>query len=126
MAENENKPKPALGGRGGPRPGSGRKPGSPNKVTQAQRDKVAATGITPLDYMLDVLRNKRLKREVRMAAAVSAAPYVHPRLAAVEMTGKDGGPIEFTNAKADLARRIARHAGTGKPASPASGDRLTH
>lgn len=73
---------------GGTRKGSGRKAGSPNKATQAQRDEAAASGLTPLDYMLSVMRSEDETEERRLEAAKAAAPYVHPRLSSVDMTAK--------------------------------------
>lgn len=89
--------------RGGKRPGAGRKKGSPNKATAARQKAIAESGITPLDFMLGVMRGSPPENAgpveqiafatLRFEAAKAAAPYVHPRLAAVEHTGKDGGPI---------------------------------
>lgn len=36
-------------------------------------------------------------RQAAQDAARDAAPYIHPKLTAVEHTGKDGGPIEITH-----------------------------
>lgn len=72
--------------RGGKREGAGRKPGSPNKATQEQREAVAASGLTPLDYMLQVMRDLSQDDTKRLDAAKAAAPYVHARLSAVEMS----------------------------------------
>ncbi len=72
----------------------GRKKGTPNKAVAAKAAEVAASGLTPLDYMLSVLRNENNPADVRLDAANKAAPYVHPKLAAVEHTGK----IETDNA----------------------------
>jgi hypothetical protein len=80
--------------RGGARPGAGRPVGVPNKASLARQEAIAASGLTPLDYMLNVLRDDDAPRERRDWAAEKAAPYVHPRLAAVEHAGKDGGPIQ--------------------------------
>lgn len=33
---------------------------------------------------------------LRFEAAKAAAPYIHPRLAAIEHTGKDGGAMEHS------------------------------
>jgi hypothetical protein len=66
----------------------GRKKGTPNKATATTAAEIAASGLTPLDFMLDVLRDDKRKPEERMDAAKAAAPYVHPRLAPVD---KDGG-----------------------------------
>jgi hypothetical protein len=90
-------------GRGGARKGAGRKTGSATKRTREIADKAAEDGLTPLEFMLQVMRaepSPELEpREymaavaLRFEAAKAAAPYVHPRLAAVEVTGKDGGPV---------------------------------
>lgn len=42
--------------RGGKRPGAGRKPGIPNKASQKRQEKIAATGITPLELMIEHMR----------------------------------------------------------------------
>ena len=70
--------------RGGARPGAGRKPGSANKRTREIADAAAAEGVTPLEYMLAILRDEQAAPEARMDAAKSAAPYMHPRLTAIE------------------------------------------
>ena len=44
-------------------------------------------GLTPLDYLLSVMRDEALERDARVDAAKAAAPYVHARLAAVEHSG---------------------------------------
>lgn len=73
--------------KGGKREGAGRKPGVPNKRTAAQAEAIEASGLTPLNYLLSVLRDEGLDREARVDAAKAAAPYVHARLAAVEHSG---------------------------------------
>lgn len=72
---------------GGKREGAGRKPGARNKATIEQREAVAASGMTPLEYMLQVMR-EGTDGAKRLDAAKAAAPYVHPRLAAVEHSGE--------------------------------------
>ena len=69
---------------------------------------MAASGETPLDYMLRVMRDPASDDERRDQMAKAAAPYVHPRLAAIQHTGKDGGPIGHANiSDTELARAIA-------------------
>jgi hypothetical protein len=63
----------------------GRKKGVPNKATAAQAAEIAATGQTPLEYLLGVFRDERRDSDERLKAATAAAPYVHPRLASVEV-----------------------------------------
>lgn len=79
--------------KGGARPGAGRKKGSPNRRTAELQRAVADSGITPLDYLLDVMRNSSDER-MRMSAAQAAAPYVHAKLSSVEVAGPGGGPVE--------------------------------
>lgn len=74
--------------RGGPRPGAGRKAGTPNKASQARQAQVAATGETPLDYMLSVMRDEYASKERRDEMAKAAAPYVHPRLVSKDVNLK--------------------------------------
>ena len=91
---------------GGKREGAGRKKGSSNKATQEKRAAIAASGLTPLDYMLAVLRDENNDHATRMQAAIAAARFVHPTLGSIEHTGKDGGPIE-TKSEIELGRRVA-------------------
>lgn len=67
----------------------GRAKGTPNKATVAKESAVASSGLTPLDYMLSILRDELLASDVRMDAAKAAAPYVHPRRAPVNSDGED-------------------------------------
>jgi hypothetical protein len=78
--------------RGGPRQGAGRKPGVPNKATLAKEAEIAASGLTPLDFLLMVMRDDERDHDVRQDAAKAAAPYVHPKLSAIEANIKG----EFT------------------------------
>jgi hypothetical protein len=70
---------------GGRRAGAGRKPGSGlAKIDAAARRAAMESGITPLDYMLGVMRAEGSTPAQRMEAAKAAAPYVHARLAHIE------------------------------------------
>ena len=111
MIENNQKKS-----KGGKRLGAGRKTGSLTKRTRQIAEAVATHGITPLEVMMKVMHqlyeeagnvqeeelgDKTLANEARikllnMAATVGrhAAPYVHPRLSAIEHTGKDGAPLQ--------------------------------
>lgn len=89
---------------GGKRPGAGRKKGSPNKVTAEKRAEIAASGLTPLEYMLKVMRDEDEDSHRRLSAAQAAAPYVHAKLSSIEVSGKDGGPVEITT----ITRRIVK------------------
>jgi len=87
----------------------GRKKGSQNKATLRREKEIAKGGDTPLEYMLKVMRNPKAKPERRDEAAKAAAPYVHPKLAAVQHTGRNGGPIpivDLTNMTPDDLQRL--------------------
>jgi hypothetical protein len=80
--------------RGGKRPGSGRKPGGKcQKIVNRLKlaEDAAAGGITPLALILEHMRDlwaegtKESKAEAAKLA-VDAAPFIHPRLTAVDMT----------------------------------------
>lgn len=73
--------------RGGARSGAGRKPGATTRFNEEARAKAAEGGIMPLDYLLGVLRDTTKSEEVRIDVAKAAAPYVHAKLAAVELSG---------------------------------------
>lgn len=70
----------------------GRPKGARNKASLRRQRDVEASGITPLEYMLRVMRDPRARTERRDWAAAQAAPYVHPRLATlqsnVNLTGR--------------------------------------
>lgn len=76
--------------RGGARPGAGRKRNKPNKATAAREARVAASGDTPLDYMLKVMRDKKADASRRDDMAKAAAPYVHPKFSSIT-PGPAGG-----------------------------------
>jgi hypothetical protein len=95
--------------RGGKRPGAGRKPGRLSNRTIARKELASAAageGITPLELMLKRMRyyHSLAEREMRKGeeadrhiidaalkaaneSAKDAAPFLHPRLSAVEHTG---------------------------------------
>lgn len=83
--------------RGGKRSGAGRKIGFVSEVKKAviERSRLAANeGETPLEVMLAIMR-KSTNDEDKLKAAMAAAPYVHPRLAAVEHKGDKENPVAF-------------------------------
>ena len=44
----------------------GRKPGTPNKATAAKATAIAASGLTPLDFMLIVMRDESADLQDRL------------------------------------------------------------
>lgn len=89
--------KQSKGIKGGARPGAGRKKGEPNKRTAEIQQAVEQSGLTPLEYMLRVMRDDSQDDQRRLAAANMAAPFVHARLSSVEakVTGADGGALDM-------------------------------
>lgn len=100
-----------MASKGGKRPGAGRKKGQTTRIHEAIKARVLATGETPLEFLLRIMRapeptprkneNPRLfvKRYELWAAqsleaGKAAAPYMHPKLHSVEHKGEGGGPIQ--------------------------------
>ena len=73
---------------GGARKGAGKPKGTTAKIDAEIREQALATGISPLDYMLDLLRNTELAWQDRFEAAKAAAPYVHAKLSSTENSTK--------------------------------------
>lgn len=73
----------------------GRQKGSLNKATARREREIAKSGITPLEYMLKVMRNPKASDDRRDDMAKAAAPYVHPKLASMQHTGPKGGPMQM-------------------------------
>jgi hypothetical protein len=89
---------------GGKRPGAGRKPGVPSQKTIDRlkiAEQAAEEGVLPLELMLTRMRDlwSRNSDEAHREAcevAQACAPFLHPKLASTEYSGKDGGSISFT------------------------------
>ncbi len=107
---------------GGRRKGAGRKPGGVSVATRAKKQlqasilaKAVESGHTPLQVMIETMNeyvaaahalgeqrlvvNERVVTRLnllRTAADIAkdAAPYCHAKLATIEHTGEDDGPIE--------------------------------
>jgi hypothetical protein len=103
-----NQTKSKNTGRGGARRGAGRPAGSATKRTREIADKAMTEGVSPLEFMLAVMRSEdpepkegeeidyrlaQMRLEMRFEAAKAAAPYIHPRLAAVEVSGDPNNPL---------------------------------
>jgi hypothetical protein len=81
---------------GGARPGAGRKRGSLTQKTREVAEKAVASGkALPLDVMLKAMGVHYDNERWDQAAAIAkdAAPYLHAKLASVEHSGPEGGPI---------------------------------
>ncbi len=80
--------------RGGARPGAGRWNGSKGGSGLAPLPKSSLApdlgeGITPLEYMLSVIRDPAVEPFRRDRMAVAAAPYCHPRMSDQRVTKKE-------------------------------------
>ena len=73
----------------------GRPPGGTNKKTAALQKMVAESGITPLEYLLTVMRAPEAEPRERMNAAIAAAPYVHAKLSTVDVKSEHSGQVSF-------------------------------
>jgi hypothetical protein len=82
---------------GGARKGAGRPPGSCVIKSRAIADKASEQGITPLEVMLNTMREalELGGNEAAFPFAKEIAPYMHPRIAAIELTGKDGKELNL-------------------------------
>jgi hypothetical protein len=113
--------KDGRGARPGERRG-GRCKGTPNKRTAALSKAIetfALSGEQPLEVMLSVMRNPELPPMLRFDAACKAAPYVHPKLAAVQHGGKVdlglGARLEAAIRRDEEARANGKDRAPGHP-----------
>lgn len=81
-------------GHGGAREGAGRKRGAVARIDAEARAKVLEEGESPLDFLLRIMRDANADEARRIDAAKAAAPYVHAKLASVEVGNKDDKPFE--------------------------------
>lgn len=111
--------------RGGKRTGAGRPRGAASQRSKAIADRASTEGLTPLEVMLKAMRRHAEKDEWDEASAIAkdAAPYMHPRLASMQHSGPNGGPIptvDLTNMSTDDLDRL--EALFGPLAGSAGGD----
>lgn len=69
----------------GRKTGGGSRLGRRNKATSARLEKERESGLMPLDYMLQVLRDEASNPEDRRWASKEAAPYMHAKLSSTEI-----------------------------------------
>jgi hypothetical protein len=86
--------------RGGRRFGAGRPKGSRNRRTTEMLERVEREGLTPIDFLLGVMRNSELELRDRVNAAGVVCPFVHPRLSVLR-TYID--PDRMTDAELSIA-----------------------
>lgn len=83
-----------MSNHGGKRPGAGRKMSPAKKaLIEAARNVVVSGEETPLEYMLRIMRDPNADMKRRDQMAMGAAPFIHPKLAAVEHSGNKDNPV---------------------------------
>ena len=94
-----------------------RKESVPNKAARRRRAVIAASRETPLDYMLRVMHDETADNERRDEMAKIAAPYVHPRLSAIEHPVENAfESLSDDELIAELERLIAERPSSVEPA----------
>jgi hypothetical protein len=83
MAENAKK-------WGGKRFGAGRPKG---RVTEKLRQDLAKEGVSPLNYLCDIMRDPKVSEKRRDWAASIAISFMHPRLNAIAMQHSNTEPV---------------------------------
>ena len=100
------KPMPSGGARSGAGRPKGSKNGKSRTITRADVIEMAvARGLSPLEYMLIVMRDEKAPAARRDWAAEKAAMYCHPRLA---MVATQTRPATVNNNHPDRTRLAAR------------------
>jgi hypothetical protein len=87
----------------------GRQKGSKNKRTlaaAAATPDAVPTGPTPLQFMLEIMRNPKLEHTIRMDAAKAAAPYLHSKLVAVDNLHRNEPPINTAKSASQLRHEL--------------------
>lgn len=106
---------------GGARPGAGRPAGSLTRRNSEVIAKALEGGITPLEYLLGLMRDENADPKERGWAAEKAAPFLHSRPAPMERTVEielpETSTVDGINAALD---RIIQAMGRGE-LSPAEG-----
>lgn len=126
--------------RGGARPGAGRKKGivsfKDSLATRIQTEakaeairevvrEVRKKGDTPLEYMLNVMRDETVDSKRRDSMAAAAAPYLHPKLSNATLNVKQASSLrEMTTDELIAALHAKRD--SGGTAAAEEGDRKPH
>lgn len=86
--------------RGGRREGAGRKakPAGERRVSFTWEKVAQAIELspekTPLAHLLAFMQNEAMKDTLRLQAAIAAAPYMHPKLSAIEIKTDQAAPMK--------------------------------
>ena len=128
-----------MAGNGGKRLGAGRKPGSKNKRPAQLAIAAGQSGVTMVEILMRIARYWDAKAQdepdvvTRMAYdqlagehAAKAAPYAHARLASIEVSGPNGGPIQHEVTHEERAEQAAELLAFAKRRMAATGSRNGH
>src|SRR5262245_14246027 len=104
------------------RPGASGNPrarprGSLNKRTQTLLEAAEAGGEMPLDFLLRLMRDPHSPMARRLEAAKAAAPFLHPKLSAIDakLTSGDGDPSpESDTIRIEFVVPSESHSGDGQ------------
>lgn len=100
--------------RGGARVGAGRPAGAATKKTRELAD-AAALGVTPLEYLLKVMRGEIPNPPpAYLEAAKALLPYMHPRLAPTEQRQQQDDHVPLAERLKAYARQDAIEDSAGK------------
>ena len=83
---------------GGRRQGAGRPRGSGNRFTK-DISEMLGNMQSPLEFMLEIMNNPNNDQRERLDAAKAAAPFIHPRIAHIEMKAEIEQPQYVINAR---------------------------
>jgi hypothetical protein len=75
---------------GGARPGAGRKKGGANRLTEEAIARAEEGGEMPLDFLLRIMRDDGADEAKRIDCAKAAAPFLHAKLNAIDLSASDG------------------------------------
>ena len=78
--------------------------GALNKRTRAalhavENGELGGGGENPVDFLLRLMRDSKKPDDLRVEAAKAVAPYLAPKLSAVEVTGRHDGDGKLTEAQ---------------------------
>lgn len=115
-----------MGKVGGARQGAGRPKGSVSKRSVDAVATAMAKGISPVEYMLSIMRDETAERKDRAWAAEKAAPYVHPRPAPLDNTVEIDLPDTSDLAGIDAAQSKVLESVAAGALTPSQGQSLSN
>ncbi len=102
--------------KGGKRIGAGRPKGSKITRTVELADRIAGQGISPLEYVMSIMRDERQPAGLRFECAKAAMPYMHPRYGNVTQLNQTN--VQMNNNQFDITALLKRVEEKSKEAQP--------